>query len=154
MVEDELAQDEVSTGLCHAVSDGFDSLAVAGRMVIPRNVGPAVWEALQAFALGDGQAADGVGFPLLLEDEIVSAERFLIAEPLLGRGVGHEGANGWFPAGKAGLALLEDDVAVTGVQGIALIVIAEARTAWTIGIFAVDHVALQAVSLVQIGDSA
>lgn len=154
MVEDELAQDEVSTGLCHAVSDGFDSLTVAGRMVIPRNVGPAVRETLQAFALGDSQAADGVGFPLLLKDEVVSAERFLIAEPLLGRGVGHEGADGWFPAGKTGLALLKDDVTVTGIQGIALIVITEARAVWAIGIFAVEHVALQAVSLVQIGDSA
>lgn len=154
MVEDELAQDEVGAGLCHAVPDGFDSLAVAGWMVVPRDVGPAVRKALQAFALSDSQAADGVGFPLLLEDEVVSTEHFLIAEPLLGRGVGHEGADGWFPAGKAGLALLKDDVTVTGIQGIALIVIAEAWAVWAIGILAVDHVALQAVSLVQIGDSA
>ena len=89
MAEGQLAQDKVCAGLCHAVADGLDAFAVAGWVVVPWDVCPAIWQALQAFAFSDGQAADRTGLlgDIAFEDVVIPAEGFLIASPPLSRGV-------------------------------------------------------------------
>ena len=94
MVEGKLAQDEIRAGLCHPIPDCLDALALACRAPVHGDIRPAVRQSLQALALGDGQAADGTGIlrSLVLDEEIVTGECFLIAHPLLCRGVRTEGS--------------------------------------------------------------
>ena len=94
MVEGKLAQDEIRAGLCHAVPDSLDALALACRATIHRDIRPAIRQSLEPFALRDGQAADGTGIlrSLVLDEEIVSRERFLITHPLLCRSIRTEGS--------------------------------------------------------------
>ena len=45
----------------HGITEGFVAGAVGGGFIAIRHLGPTVGESLQAFALGRGQAAHGVG---------------------------------------------------------------------------------------------
>lgn len=94
VVEGKLAQDEIGARLCHAVPDSLDALALACWTAIHGDIRPAIRQSLEPFALRDGQATDGTGIlrSLVLDEEIVSRERFLITHPLFCRGIRTEGS--------------------------------------------------------------